>query len=149
VTPISRFFSKRAESYFKTAYACCGQTYDRTFIDNHYARHLLESAVVGPEAPLPLDEAEKRLEKAKSLLHYQFNEDMYYPYRVATNLEGFLKLYGSALPVVSREGVVRFIDHILQRAEQAISKAQAHKYIFRCVEALNRAKKELASLPPG
>ena len=137
----------RAESYFKTAYGCCGPTYDRTFIDNHYARYLLESAIGGPDAPLPLPEAEKRLERVKTLLQPQFKEEMYYPYRVALNLEQFIKIYGAELSDASRDGLGRFIDHILLRAKQAIARGQGHRYIYSCVDTLSRTKRDMDNLP--
>lgn len=136
----------RAEKYFKNAYACCGPTYDRSFIDNHYARYLLESSVEGPDAPLQFADAERRFERAKSLLHAQFKEDLHYPYRVALNLEGFIAMYGHQFTEEARAGAQRFIEHVLKSANQAIANGAGHRYIYRCVESLNRATLKLKEI---
>jgi hypothetical protein len=130
---------ERSEKYFKTAYSVCRPGYDKRYIDNHFARYLLESAVLGPSAPLPIANAEEQLNKAKGLLGPQFSEDVYYPYKVATHILAFVQMYGRELSATTRESTLRFVSQVLKNAENAISRGSAHKYIFQCKHSLERA----------
>ncbi len=126
----------QAEKYFNTAYGVCRPGYNTKYIDNHYARYILENAVNGNGVPLPIADAENQLNKAKSLLLPQFNDGDHYPYKVATNLLPFVRMYVEQMSVEAKEGVMRFIDIVLPKAEQA----KYHRYIYQCKIALKETR---------
>ncbi|MGZ8174704.1 MAG: SIR2 family protein [Methylobacter sp.] len=132
----------QAETYFKTAYGVCPSGYNTKFIDNHYARYILENAVNGCCVPLPIADAEEQLNKAKSLLLPQFNDpyqtenNIHYPFKVATNLLPFVKIYINQMGEDSKNGIMRFIDVVLLKAE----KAKYHRYINQCKIALKETR---------
>lgn len=126
----------QAEKYFNTAYGVCRSGYNTKYIDNHYARYILENAVTGNSVPLPIADAENQLNKAKSLLLPQFNDGDHYPYKVATNLLPFVKMYAGHMSVEAKEGVMRFIDTVLTKAEHA----KHHRYIYQCKIALKETR---------
>ncbi|PPD39885.1 MAG: hypothetical protein CTY16_18595 [Methylobacter sp.] len=134
----------QAEKYFNTAYGVCPSGYETKFIDNHYARYILENAVDGNGVPLPIADAENQLNKAKSLLLPQFNNGDHYPYKVATNLLPFIKMYVGQMSVESKEGVMRFIDFVLPKAEEA----KYHRYINQCKIALKETRKIIEKSNP-
>ncbi|WP_415878248.1 SIR2 family protein [Methylomonas sp. TEB] len=128
----------QAEIYFKTAYGACSRRpgYNTKFIDNHYARYILENAVEGNGVPFSIVDAENQLNKAKSLLLPQFNNNDHYPYKVATNLLPFVRMYVRQMSMDAKEGVMRFIDIVLQNAERA----EYHRYINQCKIALKETR---------
>jgi hypothetical protein len=138
---------ERSEKYFKTAYSVCSPGYDKRYIDNHFARYLLVSAVDGPSAPLPISEAEAQLSKARALLLPQFNEDVHYPFKVATHVLEFVRTYNDVLSDTVRGSTLAFAAQVIKYADRAISHGKEHKYVFQCKKALERTIEALNKPP--
>lgn len=129
-----------AENYFKNAYSLCRPGYTKKFIDNHYARYLLENAVSGLRVPLLITEAEDQLNKAKSLLIPQFEDNDHYPYKVATNILHFSRMYAKSMSVEGKKGLMRFVENVAIKADSAIKAGNHHRYIYQCKKALEQTK---------
>lgn len=132
---ICRMFTRQydmAEKYFQTAYgllASRGGEKERTAIDNHYARLLLERPVY--DIRYPAENAADDLLKAINLLKPQvLLEEKYYAFRVAAHLLDFFKRFGTQLPADYVNAAKAFVDTTLERISQMESSpGAAHRNI--------------------
>lgn len=128
---------KRAERYFADAYeyAKKRQSYNTYQIDNHYARLLLEKALLTPT----VNDAIEMVDKARKLLFPQLaTEVRYHPYRVAI---GFSKCYERLRSELSPEQTKYFkkiLEEIKRRAE-IVSKTLKNRYVEECLEKTGEA----------
>ena len=130
----------RAERYFKSAYALAPSDYDTFQIDNHYARFLLEKALVMPE----LEDAKILVDKASAIvLKQMISEVRFYPYRVAIGIFRFFDRVKSQLSPANKAAFRRTFLEIEKRANAASGSLKHNKYVL---EALLKARAALAEL---
>jgi tetratricopeptide (TPR) repeat protein len=126
----------RAERYFKDAYSLAPDGYDTFQIDNHYARLLLEKALLvsSTSDALPLiDEARK------IILQQMTKEVRFYPYRVAL---GLFRCYDRFVPSWTSEQTAyfkRIFQEIKRRCEAISGNLRDNNYVVECLEKSKKA----------
>jgi len=119
-----------AGQYFETSYSLAGKhdNYDTTYMDNHYSRFLLETAVKRV-APDPF----ACFEKAKViLLNQSSNENLYYPYRVATGIRDFYDEYETELTDYQKSEITKTASTLVSRIDKLPERIQKHKHVRNC-----------------
>lgn len=133
---------ERAERYFKDAYEFAKKrsNYNTYQIDNHFARLLLEKALISGTA----NNSILLLEEARKIIVQQLaTEVRHHPYRVAL---GFFKCYeqlASQLDASQTAYFKRIFEEIKRRAEGASGVLGQDKYVREC---LQKATVTLASI---
>jgi len=129
----------RAERYFKDAYSLVSSdsSYDTFMIDNHYARLLLEKALVASSHV----DAILLTEDAKKIIFRQMNVEIhrYYPYRVALRLfpcyEQFLTQWNPG-----QKGYFKKIfEELKRRCEATSGELKKNRYVVDCLSRAGAA----------
>jgi hypothetical protein len=126
----------RAERYFKDAYSLVYNGYNTYQIDNHYARLLLEKALVtqtANDAILLIDEARK------IVLQQMRTEVRYYPYRVAISLFRCYERFADSWNPEQKAYFKRTFQEIRRCCESITGVLRNNRYVIECLERANQA----------
>lgn len=134
-----------AKQYFATAYALASkrQGYDPAYIDNHYARFLLETTIEKGEP----ETAMQYFNDAAEILLRQANrfENRHYPYRVAIKLEEFFNTFSGRLRVEERKRIVSVGKKILESMTRLDARLRNLRDVVECerrvLAMIEKAKK--------
>lgn len=125
----------RAQRYFKDAYSFVSEGYNTFQIDNHYARLLLEKALIASSSK----DALLLIDEAKKIIFQQMNSEVrYYPYRVAL---GLFKCYERFLDSWSPNEAIYFMrifQEVKVRCEKIKGNLRQNRYIVDCLSKATR-----------
>jgi len=128
----------RAERYFRDAYSFANPGYNTYQIDNHYARLLLEKALITPiinDAILLIDEARK------IIIQQMGAEIRYYPYRVALGLFRCYDRFMTSWTLEQKAYFSRIFQEIKRRCESMTGSLKENRYVIECLQKANQALK--------
>lgn len=130
----------RADKYFDTAYAFAKQykvkygEYDTFQIDNHYARHLLVTAIERGDVSGFM----QYFRRARKILTQQLkSERLHYPYRVAQLYYGLYAEFEESLTQPDAGEIARAAQFVISRSDALPPERQRHKYVKECREGMN------------
>jgi len=126
----------RAERYFKDSYSFADPGYNTYQIDNHYARLLLEKALITPtinDAMLLIDEARK------IIIQQMGAEIRYYPYRVALGLFRCYDRFMASWTLEQKAYFSRIFQEIKRRCELMTGSLKENRYVIECLHKANQA----------
>ena len=124
----------RAKTYFKDAYGWAANFGTDTYqIDNHFARFLLTEAIQNLDKPKAMD----NFRQARSIVDRQIKrERMYYPYRVATNYQGFINCFGSSLTPNELKEVSEAAQLVLDPGTKLPAYRKQKRHVRYCLKAM-------------
>lgn len=136
---------ERSGRYFKQAYALAHDGYDTSKIDNHYARYLIECALLEPS----FQDAKRLIDDAANIVLQQMGDEIkFYPYRVATGIFRFFERNRAALGPSDKQSFLKIFSQIEKRAAAARGSLAANRYVLECRALASKALAELSS-PTG
>jgi hypothetical protein len=142
----------RADKYFETAYAFARQykvtygDYDTYQIDNHYARHLLVTAVERQDAAMVM----QYFRRARKILTQQLkSERLHYPYRVARLYYDLYVAFEDDLSEGDVAEIARAAQFVLSQSNKLPPERHRHKYVKECREGMEYIISSFASKRPA
>lgn len=125
----------RAERYFKDAYSYAPEGYNTFQIDNHYARLLLEKALLAPTT----NDVIELVDEARKIVFAQMSSEVrYYPYRVAL---GLFRCHERFLTSWTREQAAyfsRIFEEVRRRCNATRGSLRNDKYVVECLASAER-----------
>jgi hypothetical protein len=127
----------RAKSYFEAAYSFAHDmgTYDSFQIDNHYARFLLERAIVQHDEKSSISVFR---ESRKLLFSQMTNERLHYPFRVAAKWAEFYFVFKATLTQSQKEEIKRAATFVIEQISKLPTDRQSHRGVVECWEAMHQ-----------
>ena len=130
----------RADKYFDTAYSFANEykvrfgEYDTFQIDNHYARHLLMTAIDRGD----ISKFMQYFRRARKILTQQLkSERLHYPYRVAKLYYDLYAAFEDSLTPADAGEIARAAQFVISRSDALPPDRQRHKYVKECREGMN------------
>lgn len=125
-----------AKQYFDTAYSFARKMrgYDTSFIDNHFARFLLETTI----AKGTPQSAMEYFRDARDIVLRQAGRDAerHYPFRVATKFADFYERFKVELSAVDRKEILDACRKVLESSQRLGSRARAERSVRYCESRL-------------
>jgi hypothetical protein len=127
---------ERAERYFKDAYSLASPGYDTYQIDNHYARLLLEKALIAPS----INDTVLLVEEAKKIVLQQMSAEIrYYPYRVALGLFRCYERFQGTWTPEQTVYFMRIFAEVKRRCESIGGDLRNNRYVVECLLKADQA----------
>ena len=131
---------ERSERYFKDAYSLAPLGYDTFQIDNHYARLLLEKALIVPL----VDDALLLVDEAKKIVLQQMSAEFrYYPYRVALGLFKCYERFQGTWTPEQTAYFMRIIAEVKRRCESIAGDLRNNRYVVECLAKADQALEDV------
>jgi hypothetical protein len=136
----------RAKTYFDNAYSYAENidAYESYQIDNHYARFLLERAIVQRDST----SAVAVFRESRKLLFAQLaNERRHYPFRVAANWGTFYTTFRSGLSEAEKKEIRNAAGYVVKRIEALPTDRAEHRSVRECRDQMQFILADAAPSP--
>ena len=137
---IARLFFKeydKAAVYFDTAYSYARKLrYFNAFqIDNHYARYLLEKAIVDNDETKCME----AFRSAHNIISNQIKDEIkHYPYRVANNYWPFYSLFYKRVSSAEQKYIHSGVRFVIDSIEKLPEHRRLNKFVVECESNLRK-----------